>query len=222
MNYYDILGVKKNATLEEIKKAYKKLALKYHPNNYSQSGKTEEEIKKAEEMFKKVQEAYEKLSGKKNTAQQESSLCYMCGGPAKETLTISGKNVCHGRFFCSNACLGKFENNRDERNNNNAHSENRNYSTNSKRCANCNKAKEEGERGWERKNEQFYCPQCNSMGFQHTERNNHSGSGWQNGREREREREENDPNSENYHSNYHQEAETCSKCNNPISGQVYT
>lgn len=59
-DYYNILGVNKNATAKEIQKAYKKAALKYHPDK--QVGKTEEEKKAAEEQFKLVAEAYECLS----------------------------------------------------------------------------------------------------------------------------------------------------------------
>ncbi|RMD59444.1 MAG: J domain-containing protein [Nitrospirae bacterium] len=54
-DYYKILGVPRNATKEEIKKAYRKLALKYHPDRNPGD-------KKAEEMFKKVNEAYAVLS----------------------------------------------------------------------------------------------------------------------------------------------------------------
>lgn len=54
-DYYDILGVTKNASASEIKKAYRKKALKYHPDK--NPGNAE-----AEEMFRKSAEAYEVLS----------------------------------------------------------------------------------------------------------------------------------------------------------------
>ena len=56
-DYYDILGVPKNATDEDIKKAYRKLAMKYHPDRNQG-----DEAKKAEEKFKEAKEAYEMLS----------------------------------------------------------------------------------------------------------------------------------------------------------------
>jgi len=57
-DYYDILGVDRNASEEEIKKAYRKLARQYHPD--LQVG--EQQKKAAEEKFKEVNEAYEVLS----------------------------------------------------------------------------------------------------------------------------------------------------------------
>lgn len=59
-DYYDILGVSRDADEATIKKAYKKLALKYHPDR--QSGKSNSEKKEAEAKFKSVNEAYETLS----------------------------------------------------------------------------------------------------------------------------------------------------------------
>ncbi len=54
-DYYKILGVSKNASQEEIKKAYRKLALKYHPDRNKGN-------KEAEERFKDINEAYAVLS----------------------------------------------------------------------------------------------------------------------------------------------------------------
>lgn len=59
-DYYKILGVDKNFTEDDLKKQYKKMCLKYHPDR--QAGKSDNEKKKAEENFKDVQEAYECLS----------------------------------------------------------------------------------------------------------------------------------------------------------------
>lgn len=55
-DYYEILGVAKNAEEREIKKAYKRLAMKYHPDK-NQDNKTESESK-----FKEIKEAYEILT----------------------------------------------------------------------------------------------------------------------------------------------------------------
>ena len=54
-DYYDILGIGKNATAAEVKKAYRKKAIEYHPDKNPGDAK-------AEEMFKKAAEAYEVLS----------------------------------------------------------------------------------------------------------------------------------------------------------------
>lgn len=55
-DFYKILGIPKTATDDEIKKAYRKLALRYHPDK--------NKAPNAEEKFKEVAEAYEVLSDK--------------------------------------------------------------------------------------------------------------------------------------------------------------
>lgn len=68
-DYYEVLGVSKQATEEEIKKAYRKLAIKYHPDR--QHDKTEAEKKEAEEKFKEAAEAYSVLSDKDKRARYD-------------------------------------------------------------------------------------------------------------------------------------------------------
>lgn len=64
-DFYEALGVKKNATQDEIKSAYRKLAIKYHPDKNPGD-------KNAEEMFKKVSIAYDTLSDPKKRADYDN------------------------------------------------------------------------------------------------------------------------------------------------------
>jgi curved DNA-binding protein len=64
-DYYTVLGVSKTATPDEIKKAYRKLAMKYHPD------KTKGD-KAAEEKFKKISEAYAVLSDAKKKQEYDT------------------------------------------------------------------------------------------------------------------------------------------------------
>lgn len=63
-DYYEVLGVSKSADEAEIKKAYRKLALKYHPDKNPGDAA-------AEDKFKEAAEAYEILSNSEKKAQYD-------------------------------------------------------------------------------------------------------------------------------------------------------
>ena len=72
---YEVLGVQKNASDADIKKAYRKLARQYHPDRNPGD-------KKAEAQFKEVQEAHDTLSDPKKKAQYDQfgfAGCWRCG-----------------------------------------------------------------------------------------------------------------------------------------------
>jgi molecular chaperone DnaJ len=75
-DYYDLLGMNRNSSEDEIKKAYRKLALKYHPDRNPGD-------KQAEEKFKEVSEAYQVLSEPQKRAQydQFGHAAFGDGGP---------------------------------------------------------------------------------------------------------------------------------------------
>ena len=75
-DYYELLGIARNASEEEIKKAYRKLALQYHPDRNPGD-------KQAEEKFKEVSEAYSVLSDAQKRAQydQFGHAAFGDGGP---------------------------------------------------------------------------------------------------------------------------------------------
>src|SRR5687767_2391045 len=85
-DYYEILGVAKNAGDEEIKKAYRKLAIKYHPDKNPDD-------KQAEEKFKEAAEAYEVLSSAEKRQRYDQFGHAGVGGAASGGFGGGGMNM---------------------------------------------------------------------------------------------------------------------------------
>jgi molecular chaperone DnaJ len=85
-DYYEVLGVSKEATKEEIKKAYRKQALKYHPDKNPGD-------KKSEENFKEAAEAYEVLSNDEKKARYDRYGHAGLGGNGSGNFSGSGMTM---------------------------------------------------------------------------------------------------------------------------------
>ena len=85
MNYYEILGVNRDATIQEIKKAYKKLAKKWHPDL------NRDNIKVAEEKMKEINVAYTTLSDEVARIDYNKKLDAEAKTSAKSSATSSAK-----------------------------------------------------------------------------------------------------------------------------------
>ncbi len=81
MNYYDILGVSRNANTEEITAAFKRLVRDLHPDRF----KTEEEKKEAERKFKEITRAFNVLKDPQKRKEYDKQLQESYSGRAKNT-----------------------------------------------------------------------------------------------------------------------------------------
>ena len=97
-DYYEILGVKRDAADSEIKSAYRKLARKYHPD----VNKTKE----AESKFKDINEAYEVLSDKAKRQRYDSLGANWQGGQSYTPPPFLGKPRSLRRNICPEDVLG--------------------------------------------------------------------------------------------------------------------
>ena len=90
-DYYEVLGVSKNASDDEIKKAYRKLAVKYHPDKNPGD-------KAAEEKFKEISEAHEVLSDKQKRARYDQFGHAGVGGASGDPFSGAGNPFQNGNF----------------------------------------------------------------------------------------------------------------------------
>ncbi len=94
--YYDILNVRKNAGDDEIKQAFRRLAMKYHPDKNPND-------KVAEEKFKKINEAYSVLSDK------QKRQAYDMGGFSNNSQYTYSSQGFNGQSYENSAGAGPFQ-----------------------------------------------------------------------------------------------------------------
>jgi molecular chaperone DnaJ len=85
-NYFEVLGLSKDAKTKDIKTAYKKLAGKYHPDKLIHLDSDEQ--KKSEEKFKEIKEAYEALENPKSRQEYIESEFSITNDPRKVVHTF--------------------------------------------------------------------------------------------------------------------------------------
>ena len=95
---YSILGISRDASDEEVKKAYRKMSRKYHPDANIDNPNKEQ----AEEKFKQVQQAYEQIMKEREQGAGygnygSNNYGGFGGFPDRQTLAIRMKSLCAGR-----------------------------------------------------------------------------------------------------------------------------
>ena len=95
-DYYEVLGVDKNATAEELKKAYRKMAIKYHPDK---NPGDDEAVKK----FREITEAYEILGDEKKRKEYDNKRKFKNGQENNKNKNLKNKN----NFSDNNFSFGK-------------------------------------------------------------------------------------------------------------------
>ena len=103
MDPYQVLGVSRSATEDEIKKAYRKLSRKYHPDaNVNNPNKAQ-----AEEQFKRVQQAYKQIMDERNgTSYQSGSGSYSQGSYGQGSSGSGGYSQGYGGYGSSSGSSG--------------------------------------------------------------------------------------------------------------------
>lgn len=102
-NYYDILGVDKNASEKDIKAKYRKLAVKYHPDKNKGN-------KEAEEKFKEISEAYETLSDQNKRSMYDQQLNNPFGNRSGNFNSNFNVNDIFSQFFGGGDPFSSFSN----------------------------------------------------------------------------------------------------------------
>ncbi len=103
--YYDVLNVNRNATQEELKKNYRQLALKLHPD------KNQDDPEKAKEVFQELQQAYETLSDAQDRAWYDQHREAILQGKEGNDVEIQGVDLFP---YFSSSCYKGFDDSNPE------------------------------------------------------------------------------------------------------------